>query len=781
MERYLIKRTPPSGSLKRKASDNPADSTPAPAKRLHIVDSPSQETKYHGDEYDSWKGQVKSAIDQVEARSATRSKEDRIKALGVLLKSVNNCPCKPGSHGPNKACHISQCVAAVYEESPDALYRAAREPCPCGFVWPSCTDVFHICGLDHLAYSLDKEGKHVAAFSTALGLIRLDPAHPMGYCRAAKILRGLTKKQDGWGQDGWGQYEENQTKALALSNILRDSKLDPSHSVRDLIVRFVRSGLYNMEQYRRVKKDSQCHILLRQMASMLGMPESKRDPVEKLPRELLTMIWSQLDTRDLMRCERVNKKWQKLLLSDSVLWNEVSLGRPGKPARFFPRFLNKHKGMRSLTIHDTSYFKMSHDKLEMIMRGLPKLERICLHRRMRLNNPYGPKDVPKLLGGVKGKHLAMLTHLSLDQLDTRTTGQLLALTSTSLQVLDLQGFSGKHLDEIMKQQSWPSLRKLRLKKRDDDADLNIINGQLNLNGLMNLTPYLEELHIEGYGFSFVHFINTHPFDKVPLSDVRPWQNLHSLYLGSVGKHDNLENMVQGAGVLPALPNLRSIEILSDSIHLISYLFTTCDEKGSPLPNIINDLDGTTAESGIASAGWPRLEVFRSRGPISTGILRKALGEAAASGSLKVLELAINSEESMFGTTPRQLDLKNWAFASSSSVRHLGLHHFNWAPHHASFEGKPFIDWLEKFPNVDTVTVAPGRHKDVLPFIGALITHPKIKTLYFDPRGMANPETYEAIQLGMTCGVRLLGLNHGPSNAFDGGGFDGANRDRGQRA
>lgn len=189
----------------------------------------------------------------------------------------------------------------------------------------------------------------------------------------------------------------------------------------------------------------------------------------------------------------MNKQWQKLLLSDSVLWNEVSLRRPGKPAQLFPRFLNKHKSMRSLTINDTSYFKMIHDKLRMITRGLPKLERLCLHRRMRLKNPDGPEDVPKLLGGVRGKHLAMLTHLSLDKLEAHTTGQLLALTSPSLQVLDLQGFLGKHLNETMIQQTWPSLRKLRLKKRDDDFDRNMNHGQLNM--VSNLPQILPSHHL----------------------------------------------------------------------------------------------------------------------------------------------------------------------------------------------------------------------------------------------------------------------------------------------
>ncbi|CCC11278.1 unnamed protein product [Sordaria macrospora k-hell] len=778
MDRYLIKKTPSSGTLKRKASDSPANLTLVPAKRpqplhphesrLDAVDSRDQDRKYQGLEYDSWIAQVKSAIDQ--ARTAARSKEGGIKVLGALLKIINLCPCKPGSHGNNKACHISQCVTAVYEESPDALYRAAKEPCPCGFVWPSCIDLFHIRAVDALADSLDKQEKHVAAFSTALGLIRLDPAHPIGYCRVARILRNLTKNKD------------QQTAALALTTLLRDSKLDPSHDVHDLTVRFVRSGLYNMEKYRRVKYN-QYHILLRQLSSMLDMPESKRDPVEKLPHELLTMIWSHLDTETLMKCERVSRKWQKAVLSDSVLWSKVSLGRPGKPGRLFPRFLNKHKNIRSLTISDTSYFKMTHDKLQMIMRGLPGLERLSLHRRMRLNNPDGPEDVPNLLGGVQGKHFTKLTHLSLNKLDAHTAGELLPLTSLSLQVLDLQGFVGKNLNAIMTRQLWPSLRKLRLKMRDEDYGPRIDLGQLNMNGLMKLTPYLEELHIEGYGLKFVNlFDNKMAFDKVkvPSSDIQPWQNLQSLYLGSLRSNPLIEDMFMGSYVLPALPNLRSVEILSDRAHLIDYLFTTCDERGSPLGSSLTGLHGPTAQSGIASAGWPRLEVFRCHGPISTGILQKALGEAATNGSLKVLELAINSDQSLFDRRIQVDPRKDWAFASSPSVHHLGLYHFNWAQHYSNFDGQLFIDWLQKFPNVDTVTVAPGRHSGILPFIEKLIAHPQIKTLYFDPSGLSSPERYEVMDTGKKYGVRLFKLNEEPLNPFDGGSFDGARPDLGQR-
>ncbi|KAL0465708.1 hypothetical protein QR685DRAFT_537247 [Neurospora intermedia] len=105
MERYLIKKTAsPSAGLKRKASDSPANSTLAPAKRPQPlrphesrssavrVDLRDQEGKYVGIEYDAWKDQITASIDQ--ARSAIRSKEGGgIKVLGVLLKVRSTSRC----------------------------------------------------------------------------------------------------------------------------------------------------------------------------------------------------------------------------------------------------------------------------------------------------------------------------------------------------------------------------------------------------------------------------------------------------------------------------------------------------------------------------------------------------------------------------------------------------------------------------------------------------------------------------------------------------------------
>lgn len=91
------------------------------------------------------------------------------------------CECNPVGrekmrHGKDKSCNISQCTAAVQSRDPDALYQVTRGPCTCGYIWQTCTRPLHIQAVDTLAECLEKAKQHISALSTALSIIRLDPA-----------------------------------------------------------------------------------------------------------------------------------------------------------------------------------------------------------------------------------------------------------------------------------------------------------------------------------------------------------------------------------------------------------------------------------------------------------------------------------------------------------------------------------------------------------------------------------------------------------------------------
>lgn len=343
------------------------------------------------------------------------------------LQAINMCPCSPASHGKDKSCNISQCIAAVRgsDSDPDSLYRVAIGPCSCGFKWPSCTRPLHLEAVDTLAACLEKAKRYTAAFSTALGLIRLDPASAIGYCRVAKIIRYLVRDDKA--------PDKDVTRSLAA--LLRDAKLSDIKRLHQCLTLLVKCGLHNTEEYRH-SPDDKYHAILRQMAHNLKLPQSRRDPFTKLPRELIGIIFSHLDTTALIRCCRVNKTWRRIIETDTLLWSSISLKKPTS-SRYFGKFLQRHRTMRSLLIDDFSRLKLSPEKLALILR-LPHLKRLRIAGAGELVTANGGR-----LSNIKANEIAPLVRLSLLRvLDSRRQVdpvwmQIVSRTASSLEVLEL--------------------------------------------------------------------------------------------------------------------------------------------------------------------------------------------------------------------------------------------------------------------------------------------------------------------------------------------------------
>jgi len=91
-------------------------------------------------------------------------------------QATRSCPCgQSAMHPRDKSCNILQCTQAVRNDDFD---KVGCNECKCGFIWPSCTRPSHIEAVDLLADCSVKADRHAAAFSIALGLIRLDPSSP---------------------------------------------------------------------------------------------------------------------------------------------------------------------------------------------------------------------------------------------------------------------------------------------------------------------------------------------------------------------------------------------------------------------------------------------------------------------------------------------------------------------------------------------------------------------------------------------------------------------------
>ncbi|KAK3370288.1 hypothetical protein B0H63DRAFT_486672 [Podospora didyma] len=675
-----------------------------------------------GDDEFAW--QLRRVENMLTKGRALMSKAQYPGALKSLMEAVSLCPCEPDTHGKDKSCNILQCITAVQDSDPDALYNVVQGPCSCGFEWPSCTYPRHIETLDTMAECLEGAQAHVAAFSTALGLIRLDPASPVGYCRIAKIIRYLVRRS---GSD---------TKAAkCLAVVLRDGKLASKDKLRDMLQAFVKSGLHNMEKYRH-SYDDKHHVILRKMAHNLKMPQSRRDPIKKLPREIFSMILMYLNFPELICCLLVNKHWNQVCVKDSALWRDLRLTAPRNPGRQFGTFLQKHSNMRTLVIENIDKLPLNPKRMDMISFYLPNLE--CL----RLGSPRFFPSMGRF-EGVPGKQLAKLTQLSLVGIEQESAGlleKLLQLTHTSLEVLDLAE-STSVMEDFFLHHPMPKLKKLSL-HFSTPGSKDVM--ELDMNNIVMSTPNLESLSMNGYDLRW------NDPDQFPFAGDQKagqWQSLRSICFGEDMELSRGDPDIPASRCLPPLnKNMKAIEILcSDLVLIDNVLFTADSDSNSDDRPLHPTLDGSTFP--FESLGLPHLELFRCAGRIDPRLLRHVLMPACKNGTLQVLELTEREKPRAsrrwnrtrnpwappsFDSVDPVVDL---AFAFSDSVHTLGLSWFNWAAednHYSAFDGQPFMAWLDHFPNVRTVTVHPGpcsRKEPVVAFILKLLTHANIKVLH----------------------------------------------------
>ncbi|GAB1313877.1 hypothetical protein MFIFM68171_04087 [Madurella fahalii] len=633
------------------------------------------------------------------------------KAVAQIMTAINMCECNPAGrektrHGKDKSCNISQCAAAVQGRDPDALYQVAKGPCACGYTWPSCTRPLHIQALDALAECLEKAKQHTSALSTALSIIRLDPASAVGYCRVAKIMRYLLK------------HSQNSDPAVdrSVAVILRDAGLASVDLLRGLINCFVKSGMYNTQRYRH-SPNNQYHFILRRMADSLKIEDARADPCKKLPVEVLRMIFSHLDSASIVRCLRVNKQWNQVVLRDSMLWADFRLGRPQNPGRFFSRFLQKHQEITSFVIHETADFVLTGTKLNSIFYGLPRLKRLCLCSRSSLGQQPGTFGLP-------GRSGAKLTQLSLASLHSpAVVKQLVELTSDTLEVLDLIE-TGSGVDHTLGSFLFPRLKKLRI------TTVKTSQVAIQMELLVRATPKLEQFYLDGF--------NIYTASLMPLAETRDhWPCLRRIV---VGRAVHSVNSSIYEDIFPPLPSsMRSIEILSLDPRIVNAaLFTPTDRT-------LTD----------HSPSFPHLEVFRCSVPFEHHDLQRILEPAAEAGNLRVLELTTEPAD---GPTVIRQPAKDLAFIRPDKIHTLGLQNFNWASANEGylsgfgFNGQPFIDWLECFPNLHTVAVYPGLYPNVEAFIMKLIQHPNVKAIHQDVlRGVYWDE---AVKMAKKFGVEL---------------------------
>ena len=142
---------------------------------------------------------------------------------------------------------------------------------------------------------------------------------------------------------------------------------------------------------------------------------------------------------------------------------------------------------------------------------------------------------------------------------------------------------------------------------------------------------------------------------------------------------------------------------------------------------------------------PKLEVFRCRGQVDPMWLEQMIGPAIVEGNLHSLDVCLGRcEDGVVRPDPNdqlpppatlRLPATELSFTFSEHITTLGLRDFEWsntADYYSAFNPKPFLEWLDHFPNVHTVRVYPGPVADSLVlFLELLKRSDRVKVIYQD--------------------------------------------------
>ncbi|KAI8605904.1 hypothetical protein EDD21DRAFT_362344 [Dissophora ornata] len=145
--------------------------------------------------------------------------------------------------------------------------------------------------LDSRAASFEKLGRPEDALSDAKSMIRSHPQNPKGYLRAGKVLR----------------LQKN-FKSSAKIYIAGAERSDKGSKEYETLARIADDMKVKLEE---ITKKETCVL----------------DPMERLPFELIMMVFGALSFTERVRCLTISKKWMSYLGSARHFWYSIDLSR----------------------------------------------------------------------------------------------------------------------------------------------------------------------------------------------------------------------------------------------------------------------------------------------------------------------------------------------------------------------------------------------------------------------------------------------------------------------
>ncbi|KAI1389398.1 uncharacterized protein F4822DRAFT_398161 [Hypoxylon trugodes] len=353
-----------------------------------------------------------------------------------------------------------------------------------------CDNPVHVDALDSLIATYEVQGRLDEGVQFAAKMINLSPREPKSYLRLGKILR----------------LKNQQT--LAYYTYKQGVEL--------------------------VKRKHPNHALLNKIKSQINtvLLSVTFDPMTILPVELINMIFKYLDFQTVCRCLRISKTWRAVLTGPALsdIWKVqqfryTTLTPPG-PRKMFPTFKAyagyAAGGVTELSIDGCARFLEQCD-LPRVLQYSRNLKFLKLREVTRAS--YTLKVLPENVNHLRLVEIYLgvgirMTPTALRHLITPSHNSLEELSIFELPQPDAS-YTLSQTSPGLWYQGWPKLEHLktvRLSTLEGILPFNQPFNHVNLLGLMELTPNIEEAWIDLFEYN-------------PLTIRTHWSKLRRFFVG----------------------------------------------------------------------------------------------------------------------------------------------------------------------------------------------------------------------------------------------------------
>ncbi|RYP73478.1 hypothetical protein DL770_007771 [Monosporascus sp. CRB-9-2] len=554
--------------------------------------------------------------------------------------------------------------AERYSEAAEA-FRQVINSCPCGIPVREkpciCKNILGGIGKDSLHLELkktsvyEKEDRLEQSISCAEQMINLSPREPKGYLRLGKVLRlqGLPNLA----------YHVYKAGARLVE------KKHPNHALLPKL------------------KDQE--VKLTRLRGLVRV-----DPVAKLPFELVSMIFRQVDFRTLCRCLSVCKTWKTILTGRQAqeLWRiqQYTYHKRKPKSPVLPKTLMRYaffsgNGVTDLSIDNYWRFGL---KTNSLPNSLPNNKSLGLF----LSRCKQLKHL-KLRGGEVLVTLDGLFNMQLPALESFYLGYGLRLSvhvlvrllkgSPNIRELSIFDLNSRSAEEHVFS-NFPVLKNLKTIRLANGAQRILVN----MSDLIRCTPNLETAWIDDL-----------VWDCISKSDNTSWPHLKSLFLGS-------NAVVRPAQVVAAgklVPEFRAETIRELYLE-------ACDSS-----LILSAQPDCRCLTGIQKFS------LKTRDPISKDRFEALLRPSFTSGSIK--ELSLNPFP--FATVDLKSAEMDWFRGDSLTC--LSLTGLTLDGRVIGNPGDALVDVVSRFPNLRCLDI----NKEYIqpPTLARIVSQTRVWTIY----------------------------------------------------